>query len=104
MKNSIKLEHAVTMGDCNWVGGGYMGCFPKGTTYEKLVQVFGGPQVIGSPDGKAKVEWRGKINDIDFTIYDYKSGCAPEKNMDWHIGGHKKVVASLLITYFDTIA
>jgi hypothetical protein len=81
-------------------GTGCQGYLPKGTSYAEVVKVFGEPNNPDKIDGKTQVEWIGKINGLVFTIYDYKSGIAPEENTDWHIGGKVKLAGELVNIYF----
>jgi hypothetical protein len=102
MKIKITLEAEVTMGGTR-LGTGFMGYMPTGTTYKDLVRVFGKPNIDASPDGKVKAEWLGRLNGLDFTIYDYKSPVAPEECCEWHIGGRNAMIAPLVIAYFKTV-
>ncbi len=101
MKVSIELNIELKMGEANLTGTGLAGYLPDGTTYKQLVKVFGKPQRDASPDGKIQVEWTGRINGLDFSIYDYKSDVKPQANTDWHIGGRNAMAASLVIAYFQ---
>lgn len=96
----ITLDAELTIGGIPARGTGCMGYMPDGTRYKDLVRVFGMPLAGLSPDGKIKAEWYGRINGLDFTIYDYKSSLEPENNTDWHIGGRKKLTTVLLVAYF----
>ena len=102
MKIKITLDAEVTMGGTR-LGTGFMGYMPTGTTYQDLVRVFGKPNIDASPDGKVKAEWLGRLNGLDFTIYDYKSPVAPEDCREWHIGGRNAMIAPLVIAYFKTV-
>ena len=96
----MNLELTVKMGKHEF-GGSLMGYLPN-CTYDTLVKVFGKPQFPKtSGDGKVKKEWHGKINGLNFTIYDYKSEISYKKNLDWHIGGDSKMVADLVTEYFE---
>ena len=86
------------IGDAEIVGTSFVGEFPKGTKYTDIVEVFGEPSYI--KDDKVKVEWRGRIDGMIFTIYDYKSDVEPEHNTDWHIGGYNDMVDEFVIFYF----
>ncbi|MCK9555026.1 hypothetical protein M0R36_04315 [bacterium] len=99
MKVKMELDLDVQMGVGSLNGTGCQGYLPKGTTYDDIVRVFGGPQMTSSLDGKIQVEWYGRINGLQFTIYDYKSSVEPERNTDWHIGGNYKFVAELVKLY-----
>ncbi|NMC34742.1 MAG: hypothetical protein GYA36_20150 [Veillonellaceae bacterium] len=102
MKANIEMEIEVKMGKADLAGTGLAGYMPDGTTYKQLVKVFGKPQHgVASPDGKVQVEWTGRINGLDFSIYDYKNDCKPQANTEWHIGGRGKMLVSLLTTYFN---
>jgi hypothetical protein len=97
-------EIKITMGEVKIDGTGRVGYLPKRTRYSDICKVFGMPQYLDkSSDGKTQAEWQGKINDLIFTIYDYKSEVELEKNEDWHIGGHKEITADLVITYFKVV-
>jgi len=85
------------------IGASLQGYFPSNTTYNDLVEAFGEPNSRGE-DYKSDVEWIGKINNLVFTIYNYKDG---EKYLreegkkirditSWHIGGKSKEVVKLL--------
>jgi len=99
MKVKIELDLEVQMGVGSPDGTGCQGYMSEGTTYEELVRVFGDAQITSSIDGKIQAEWFGRINGLQFTIYDYKSRVEPERNTDWHIGGKHKFVAVLINTY-----
>ena len=100
MKPNITIAVEVTMGGTR-PGTGFMGYMPTGTSYKDLVRVFGKPNIGASLDGKVKAEWLGRINGLDFTIYDYKSPVAPEECQDWHIGGRNAMIAPLIVAYFN---
>jgi hypothetical protein len=102
MKVKMELDLDVQMGAGSPTGTGCQGYMPEGTMYEELVRVFGDPQVTSSLDGKIQAEWFGRINGLQFTIYDYKSRVEPERNTDWHIGGKHKVVVELLRAYYQS--
>ncbi|MFA6584305.1 MAG: hypothetical protein WCS77_08410 [Elusimicrobiaceae bacterium] len=100
MKANIKMEIEVKMGRTDLSGTGLVGYMPEGTTYKHLVKVFGNPQYTESGD-KIQAEWTGRINGLDFSIYDYKSDGMPQANTKWHIGGRGKMLVSLLTAYFN---
>ncbi len=100
MRVNMELDLEVQMGAGSPDGTGCQGYMTKGTTYDDLVEVFGDPQITSSLDGKIQAEWFGRINGLQFTIYDYKSRVAPERSTDWHIGGKIKMVGELLNIYF----
>ena len=102
MKVKMELELNVQMGVGSPDGTGCQGYMPEGTTYDDLVEVFDEPQIISSLDGKIQAEWFGRINGLQFSVYDYKSSVEPERNTDWHIGGKHKVVVELLRAYFQS--
>lgn len=102
MDITIKVEAKLEMGKGDIYGTALMGYMPSGTYYKDLVRVFGEPQSGRSPDGKIQVEWFGRINGLVFTIYDYKTSVIPKDNVDWHIGGEHKLIAALVIAYFET--
>ncbi|PIY82367.1 MAG: hypothetical protein COX96_00695 [Candidatus Omnitrophica bacterium CG_4_10_14_0_2_um_filter_44_9] len=102
MKVKAELDLKVEMGGVSHDGTGCQGYLPEDTRYEEIVRVFGQPQFGKSLDGKTKVEWVGRINDLVFTVYDYKSRLEPQQNTDWHIGGKMKFVAELVSIYFKT--
>jgi hypothetical protein len=80
---------------------GLQGQLPAGTTYEEVCRVFGKPQEYDPyTQDKIKARWMGTMNNLAFTIYDYKSEYCPEQTTDWHIGGHTDIVAVLLGAYF----
>lgn len=99
MKVKAELDLTVQMGTGSPIGTGCQGYLSDGTMYADVVRVFGKPQIDKSQDGKIKAEWIGRINGLVFTIYDYKSPVAPERNTDWHIGGKVKFVAELVNLY-----
>ncbi|MFH1385094.1 MAG: hypothetical protein ABIH47_09080 [Candidatus Omnitrophota bacterium] len=101
MKVNMTLDINVAMGGASNAGTGFRGYMPEGTRYEDLVRVFGEPQLGASQDGKIKAEWIGRINELVFTIYDYKSKLEPQQNTNWHIGGKLKLAAELVIAYFN---
>ena len=100
MKIKLAIDVEVKLGSGPETGMGCVGYMPEGTTYKELVRVFGKPRPGLYPDGKTKAEWYGKINGLEFSIYDYKSPVVPQKCTDWHIGGKSSLVADLLIAYF----
>jgi len=101
MKTKLTLDLQIEMGGSKAVGTECIGYMPDGTTYKELVKVFGKTQHPGlSADGKIQAEWFGRINGLDFIIYDYKSDLEPKANMDWHIGGRTALVSDLLVAYF----
>ena len=102
MKTTITLEIEVTMGGIR-PGTSFMGYIPNGTSHKDLVRVFGKPNIDALLDGKVKAQWLGRLNGLDFTIYDYKSLVVPEECRDWHIGGRNAMIAPLLIAYFTAI-
>lgn len=57
------------------------------TDYSTLVRVFGTPTITGSRDGKFQVEWVIFIENILYTIYDYKETQPVADITEWHIGG-----------------
>lgn len=99
-KVTAEIELEVEMGDTCIIGTGFQGYLPEGTRYKEIIRAFGEPQRAGTEDGKIKVQWRGKINGLVFTIYDYKSDLTPGQNTDWHIGGSKHIVAAMVTEYF----
>jgi len=101
MRANIEMEIEVKMGKADLTDTGLSGYMPEGTTYKQLVKVFGKPQNGLSGDGKVQAEWTGRINGLDFSIYDYKSDVKPQANTDWHIGGRGKMLVSLLTAYFN---
>lgn len=88
-------------------GTGCCGSFSDGTRYSDLVKAFGEPETING--WETDVEWRGKIREKVFTIYNYKTGknylgekgLPVEKITDWHIGGKSKEVSAKLLEYFE---
>ncbi|MDD2772973.1 MAG: hypothetical protein PHP45_04680 [Elusimicrobiales bacterium] len=100
MRIRLTMEVTVRMGNVFSSGNGLIGYMPDGTTYADLVRVFGRPQYGESGDNKTKAEWAGKINGLQFTIYDWKSPVDPKQNTDWHIGGQSEMTATLLVAYF----
>jgi len=103
MKVKMELDLEVQMGAGSPDGTGCQGYMPEGTTYDDLVEVFGEPQITSSLDGKIQAEWFGRINGLQFTIYDYKSPVDPARNTDWHIGGKTKIVRDIVVLYFRNI-
>ncbi|MCX5784616.1 MAG: hypothetical protein NTX59_02910 [Elusimicrobia bacterium] len=103
MNITITLETKLEMGVRKDRGTGCMGYMPDGTRYDDLLLVFGQPQAGLSSDGKIKAEWYGRINGMPFTLYDYKSPLAPEKNTDWHIGGNNHLAADFLVAHFNAV-
>lgn len=98
----------LQMGDFETTGTSLAGCFPRETTYGHLLEVFGIPQYSFGHGDKVQVQWIGKIKTGNkrtkiFTIYDYKSGVAPEENTDWHIGGADTFVSLSVIRYFNEV-
>lgn len=101
MKVTVEMDIEVVMGHpASRTGTGLQGYLPKGTRYEEIVAVFGAPQLGESDDHKVKAEWYGILNGLVFTIYDYKSDVAPERNTEWHIGGNQRMIADLVAGYF----
>jgi hypothetical protein len=102
-RNEIK-EIKVKMGKVNIAGTSRVGYLPEGVKYNEICEVFGEPQHLGlTSDSKTQAEWQGKVNELTFTIYDYKAGVEPQKNTDWHIGGKTELVAHLVNTYFKAM-
>ena len=72
-------------------------------TYAQIVEIFGEPPVIGSPDGKVQVEWRIRFpGGAIVTIHDYKDYLPPQKITQWSIGGFKKEDAQLVHNLFKS--
>lgn len=67
-------------------------------TYNDLKRAFGEPNSSGD---KTYCEWILKINDVPFTIYDWKEPLNPEEFPDhyfeWHIGSHEPLSLENLI-------
>lgn len=57
------------------------------TDYATLVKVFGEPSKAPYGDGKVQAEWVVFVEDILYTIYDYKAEKHAKYVTDWHIGG-----------------
>lgn len=74
------------------------------TTYDKLVGVFGEPN-MGESD-KVLAEWCLKFEDDTVaTIYCWKRDTIPTGQYMWHIGGHNKnAVDSVLNTFWENIS
>lgn len=68
-------------------------------TYNDLKRAFGEDQ--GGDGYKVNCEWNLKINDIPFTIYDWKEAKNPiefpDDYFEWHIGSHYPLDLNLLI-------
>ena len=61
------------------------------TTYKELKAVFGQPH-SGSPDGKVRKSWCFHIDGIVCTIYDWKTGRRPLKQITrWNVGGSTRL-------------
>ncbi|MEY5134623.1 MAG: hypothetical protein RL709_318 [Pseudomonadota bacterium] len=59
-----------------------------GTTYDKLVKLFGEP-LKGSDDGKTTCEWILEFEDGTVaTIYDWKQKQTPKDHFYWSVGGY----------------
>lgn len=56
--------------------------------YSAIVEAFGEPNSRPSWDGKVRFGWDLKVDEIVFTIYDWKSNTPAKKERDWHIGSH----------------
>lgn len=64
------------------------------TTYQRLVDLFGEPELY--VDNKVQAEWTLEHDGTIITIYDYKNyGVDAEKNTEWHIGGFDRKAAVL---------
>ena len=77
-------------------GTSFQGVCFDGTTYAKLIELFGEPTYEGSGDDKVKAEWVLVAGDGSVaTIYDYKDSRPVEEitGIDWHIGGHSLTLA-----------
>ena len=62
------------------------------TTYKELKAVFGQPHGDGSADGKTRKEWCFHIDGIVCTIYDWKTGRRPLKQITrWNVGGSSRL-------------
>lgn len=92
----MTLDIHVVMGNVTPKRTSCLGYLPKGTRYQDIVRAFGKPQYQTTRDGKTQVEWVGKINDLVFTIYDYKSPVPPSQNTDWHIGAQNVLAVQLI--------
>jgi len=67
----------------------YAGCFTA--TFDELCLLLGAHNIGGSFGNKTQCEWSGTLNDIAFTIYDYKEydiEIEVERDIpiEWHIG------------------
>ena len=68
--------------------------------YQKLVQIFGEPDLRGSDDFKSDAQWILMTEAGIATIYNYKNGknylgeegLEVERITEWHIGGHTPAV------------
>ena len=77
-------------------GTGYEGELPSTVDYKLLKAVFGKPD-SGSGDGKVRKSWTLSIDGVICTIYDWKTGRWPLKDIDdWHIGGHSPLSVRLV--------
>jgi hypothetical protein len=63
-------------------------------SFDTIVSLFGEPQ--DSIDTKTKAEWNFIFDNVQFSIYDYKSGKEKEDNTEWHIGSRKMFANSKL--------
>ena len=83
-------------------------------TYQDLVEVFGEPTYSdASADGKVNTEWNMMLKDNDgsefiATIYDWKDYDGGRRSRDgndydWHIGGHNRMTAAVVTTYFNSV-
>lgn len=93
-----KQSRAVMSQSINLTGTSFQGVVPNDVTFQDLVRIFGAPRHIENSD--SRVEWRGKINNRIFAIYDYK---CPEIQLEtltggfWHIGGFLGITAADVI-------
>ena len=81
------------------IGTGFVGYLNTGhddarTAIKKICRAFGAPEAV--LDSKITLIWRGKINGIIFTIYDYK------KDGYWHIGGNYDIISDLINAFYAT--
>ena len=67
-------------------------------TYNDLVNAFGEPTASGD---KSCCIWELRINNVPFTIYDWKEPLNPEDFPDhyfaWHIGSHEPLSLDNLV-------
>lgn len=72
------------------------------TTYNKLVEAFGLPQLNNGPSqfDKVTIEWVLRFSDGTIaTIYDWKGygwQPAPDEEYEWHVGGHHASAVALV--------
>ena len=85
-----KIMNFVT-GDYDIVGTCLQGTID--TSYDRLVEVFGKPNLWTEEetDGKISCDWVIKFTDGTLaTIYDWKEDIKYDRVTKWHIGGHSK--------------
>lgn len=77
-------------------------------SYQEIVNKLGPPTSEG--DGyKVDAEWCGEIDDVPFTLYNYKDGHnylgsdgEPVENIrSWHIGGYNNHVVPVLTKFLQ---
>jgi hypothetical protein len=63
------------------------------TTYLELCELFGKPTYTDAdPYEKVNAEWKIQAETtegetVKFSIYNWKTGCIPTEEYEWHIGG-----------------
>lgn len=77
-------------------------------SYNRLVELFGEPNVGISGDKKTQCEWNLLIQNPDvydeesegiIFIYDWKEDVQPKDVRDWHIGGQSNILGLELVEY-----
>lgn len=76
------------------------------TTYDKLLNIFGEPSILGSGDGKVRVTWIMYFPQQQeyITIYDFKDyDILIEEVTDWHIGGYSHKAVDMIQSLIGNI-
>ena len=88
------------------------------TTYDELVEVFGHPSMTdGDPYEKVNAQWSIEfkvpftddtgIEDFETvtaTIYNWKDGCIPTEEYEWHIGGFNTDAVDCVYKKLDKVS
>lgn len=90
-------------------GSSYQGVLPFEIHFKELVEILGPPTKLSEPGSRSKsdAEWTGKVEGLEFTLYNYKDGPAYQKDgsgsidkvTSWNVGGYLGIAADKIATY-----
>lgn len=70
-------------------------------SYDRLVSLFGEPEIVGDIGDKVQAHWIIEVEGGHIvTIYDWKSYSEPDNNDVWNIGAKAKVDAEMIRVMF----